>query len=391
MNNQIDENKILDAILNFKIEEIDSETRFWMIRTKKGYFYNEFIANQFVAVAWNIITKDTVISEQTRGTIANRIITDYPDIKRPTTAINKCVSFINEIKENDIIIIPSEGSKYITFAKAGEYYEEEENTLEIEQSVIKKIENNDVLINEVSCPYRKRRHISIIMTLKSEDINPNLFRAISNHHGISNLDGYAKNILSNIYNAYTYNNDVNIVFNVRKTGPISPRLLSGILYGVSDYLNNIEIEDEKISAQMNINSPGPIVFDIAQIFNTLRDAFPYFVGMLVIVGGGSMLTFKMPGVLDIIKQILLLPEEKRKAKAEADGLEISNFEKKMEIYEKIKSSGINPEDLKGSIEVVAENAVQLNVEPIESNNISILSVTSETSADNQPEDEVEDE
>ena len=57
MDSKINENKILNAILNFEIKEIDSETRFWMIRTKKGYFYDEFIANRFVAVAWNIITK----------------------------------------------------------------------------------------------------------------------------------------------------------------------------------------------------------------------------------------------------------------------------------------------------------------------------------------------
>lgn len=39
MDSKINENKILNAILNFEIKEIDSETRFWMIRTKKGYCY----------------------------------------------------------------------------------------------------------------------------------------------------------------------------------------------------------------------------------------------------------------------------------------------------------------------------------------------------------------
>ncbi|MBD9338129.1 MAG: hypothetical protein EGP69_09425 [[Ruminococcus] faecis] len=391
MDSKINENKILNAILNFEIKEIDSETRFWMIRTKKGYFYDEFIANRFVAVAWNIITKDTVISEQTKGTIANRILTDYPGIKRPTTAINKCVSFINEIKENDIIVIPSEGSRYITFARAGEYYEEKENTVEVEKTVIDSIENNTVLINEIACPYLKRRHIDIIMTVKSEDLNPNLFRAISNHHGISNLDGYAKNILSTIYNVYTYKNDINIVFNVRKTGPISPRLLSGILYGVSDYLSKLEIEDEKISTQININSPGPIDFNIIGIFNTVKDAFPYLFGLLVMVGGGSAFAFKVPGVIDIIKEILLLPEEKRKMQAEAEGIELDNLKKKVEIYNEIKSLGIQPENLVGSIDTIAQNAELLDVQPLENNNHPVTEPIPETSVEDQPEDEPEDE
>ena len=110
------ENEVLEEILNFEVKEIDSNTRFWMVRTKKGYFYDEFIANGYVALAWNNITKETVISEQTRKTLCNQIITSYPEIKRPNTVINKCNSFMNEVKEGDIIVIPSKKSRYITFA-----------------------------------------------------------------------------------------------------------------------------------------------------------------------------------------------------------------------------------------------------------------------------------
>lgn len=34
---------LYDEILNFQLLHIPSETRFWMVRTKKGYFYHEFI------------------------------------------------------------------------------------------------------------------------------------------------------------------------------------------------------------------------------------------------------------------------------------------------------------------------------------------------------------
>ena len=51
--NYSDELTVLNAILNYKIPEIPEDTRFWMIRTKKGYFYNEFIGKKFVALAWN--------------------------------------------------------------------------------------------------------------------------------------------------------------------------------------------------------------------------------------------------------------------------------------------------------------------------------------------------
>lgn len=35
--------ELLNSIDNFAIPKIPEETRFWMIRTQKGYFYNEFI------------------------------------------------------------------------------------------------------------------------------------------------------------------------------------------------------------------------------------------------------------------------------------------------------------------------------------------------------------
>ncbi|SCI20616.1 Uncharacterised protein [uncultured Eubacterium sp.] len=178
---------------------------------------------------------------------------------------------------------------------------------------------------------------------------------------------------------------------LKKTGPISPRLLSGILYGVSDYLSKLEIEDEKISTQININSPGPIDFNIIGIFNTVKDAFPYLFGLLVMVGGGSAFAFKVPGVVDVIKEILLLPEEKRKMQAEAEGIELDNLKKKVEIYNEIKSLGIQPENLVMSIDTIAQNAELLDVQPLENNNHPVTEPIPETSVEDQPEDEPEDE
>ena len=51
-----DQLALLDAIENFSVPIIPPTTHFWMIRTKKGYFYNEFLSKRFVAVAWNNIS-----------------------------------------------------------------------------------------------------------------------------------------------------------------------------------------------------------------------------------------------------------------------------------------------------------------------------------------------
>jgi len=109
------------------------------------------------------------------------------------------------------------------------------------------------------------------------------------------------------------------------------------------------------------------------------------------VGGGSAFAFKVPGVVDIIKEILLLPEEKRKMQAEAEGIELDNLKKKVEIYNEIKSLGIQPENLVGSIDTIAQNAELLDVQPLENNNHPVTAPIPETSVEDQPEDEPEDE
>lgn len=41
-----DQLALLDAIENFSVPIIPPTTHFWMIRTKKGYFYNEFLSKR---------------------------------------------------------------------------------------------------------------------------------------------------------------------------------------------------------------------------------------------------------------------------------------------------------------------------------------------------------
>lgn len=112
------ENEILTELLNYKIPVIPDTTRFWMVRTQKGYFYSEFIAKKFVAIAWNNIDKNTDFSDQAREQLLDDVMIRYPEINRPSTVVNKCNHFIHEIKENDILVIPSRGSEYISFALA---------------------------------------------------------------------------------------------------------------------------------------------------------------------------------------------------------------------------------------------------------------------------------
>lgn len=383
-----EENELLDWLSGFSIPIIPRTTRFWMIRTKKGYFYNEFISKRFVALAWNNITENTDFSESSRDSLKDDILMEFSEIQRPSTVINKCISFINEIHTDDILVIPSARSSYITFALAGDYFEDDTKTVELEKNIIFRIEHHDVDINDVSCPYRKRRHITLLRTVKNEELNYSLCRAISNYHGISNLDSYAKQILNALYNYYMLENDISLVFSVRKQTPIGPRSINSLLYGATEFLSVI-VPEERISTQVTLNSPGDIIFLLDQVKDFLTNNWTYIFGILVVLGGGSAFSFKLPGIIDIIKSIFSAKDEYRLKHAEADEKELQVLEKKLKLYNEIKASGINPETLNTPIDALVSGCATLEVEPIVLDDETAATLSAEASMQESPDTEDE--
>lgn len=79
------EDDILEGLLHFSIPVIPDDTRFWMIRTQKGYFYDEFLAKKYVALAWNNIDMSTDFSEQSKELLKD----DIMFFKKPEMLKNK--------------------------------------------------------------------------------------------------------------------------------------------------------------------------------------------------------------------------------------------------------------------------------------------------------------
>ncbi|MFG6334824.1 MAG: hypothetical protein K1W20_05035 [Lachnospiraceae bacterium] len=357
------EDDILEGLLHFSIPVIPDDTRFWMIRTQKGYFYDEFLAKKYVALAWNNIDMSTDFSEQSKELLKDDIMLKYPEINRPSVVINKCINFIHEVKENDILVIPSKGSQYVTFAFAGEYFEDSSKTETLEHTVIDRIKNNDVDINDVSCPYKKRRKIQLLRTVKSEKLNYALYRAISNYHGISNFDAYGNQILNTLYNYYCFKGTAVLVYNICKTDPIKPRELAGLLYANTECLSMIT-DENYISTQMALNSPGEAIYMLEKIYTYAKENWGLLFGLLVFLGGGSAFSFHVSGIIDIIKNIISAPSDIKLKKMEADEKELAVLTKRLEVYEKLKASGIDPEKLQQPLSTLNKYTQSLQAEPI---------------------------
>ncbi|WP_346704920.1 hypothetical protein [uncultured Agathobaculum sp.] len=175
-----------------KIPIFQDDTAFWMIRTKGGNFYDEFLRNSYIAIGWNYLSKsklDSTLEGQLREELKH---TKYPE-KNAGTAIGKSNRFVYTIKSNDIALIV--GSNRVAFAIIGEYFEGDPDmcTVTRELEVHSQIETHTYPGN--ACPYLKRRSIQLISEYEISQLSPVLFKCLArNHHSLSDLHSYGKNI-----------------------------------------------------------------------------------------------------------------------------------------------------------------------------------------------------
>ena len=203
-----------------EIPIIDDSTNFWMIRSKKGVFYSEFIDNCFIAIGWNALTSSNLSSNDDDNLKSHLSSSGYTD-KMMGTAVNKCHRFVDEVKEGDIAMVV--GKNEIAFACIGSYYEfdDESTTVENELEVIAQIDNRSYKGGR--CPYKKRRHITIINKINIDVVSPTIYKClVANRHSLSNLCDYADAIISASYDVAYYKNRLIVKYHITQPRDINP-------------------------------------------------------------------------------------------------------------------------------------------------------------------------
>ena len=375
-NEEIAEANFIDDALKYTIRNIDENKKFWMIRTKKGFFFQEFIADQFVALGWNSITQETDFGKSQEEDLKEHIKNRYGDSK-PLGAINKCKSFIFDINAGDYILIPSRRSERIAIAKAGEYYEDESKKVIDELTVIPKIDSEEKEILDVKCPYKKRRHIEVLKIISPALMNYNLRQAVSNYHGLSNLDKYGEGILNCLYDCYIYKNNLNIAINVKQTNPLNSRQISKLLYSFTEFVYAISNVDD-ISTTINLNSPGSIRMKLKNAVDVLKGAKIPLIFIFLTITGGKGLGFELPGIVGTVRDIktLEIAIEKEKADLEKEKEEvktqrIENMSKVLELYKTAEEEGVDIQYILQQLETLNSLKVDLQFESEDIGDIDI--------------------
>ena len=315
------------------IEDISEDTNFWLVRTNGGRFYTEYKEYSFIALGWNYVDSENVY-ENDEGELKQlkEELERIYEKKKGGTIFNKCVRFIDEMSEGDIVMVPNAENEEVFFARVGDYYEEEIDYIR-EIEVLKRLNDKEDYGIQLKCPYKKRRKIEVIKVIKGCRLNPNLFRALASSHGISNINKYSDFVLSSIHNLYIRNNKLNLVVNIEQTEGIDGKEFSSLVYNLCDILTLGE-EEVKVTTQANINSPGDIVtiVEVANnIYDYLRDNW-----IMLFLAYGALAGIKIGPI-----QINSLPEaimkwikdssEIKNKNAVTGGVKLDNDIKKLEL------------------------------------------------------------
>ncbi|WP_265131242.1 hypothetical protein [Chryseobacterium oranimense] len=233
-----------------KVENFNSDRNYWLVRTDYGKNFEDFYKGKYIAIGWDYLTLDEIKSKsvsEIKQKIAKHDNLDFSITKQKrkiTLAYNKINTFLN-LKEGDIIVVPTRNSSRLAFGEiVGEPYEEKEA-----------LESGD---------YFKRRNVKWIDLESIYKLDPNLRQLKANQHSISNINRYAPFIDKVVGNLFKKGDNTHYVLNFETQDDINFRDLNALMADIDKLV--IEINKEfnfnedldNFFVKINLQSPGTI-------------------------------------------------------------------------------------------------------------------------------------
>ena len=244
----------------FEVDYID-ERSYWFVRTNAGEYYDEFKNEGYIAVGFNEITDPNLIEKSEEDPVYKKALiekiktsAELDDTKsiKPGLIINQLKRFILEMNVNDIVLIPSLNSQYITFGKI---------VSDVEIATLNATDDQDD-----KCPYIKRRKVRWLKTISRDKLDPYLYKAIYSHHVITNVSDSKSYINRSLSSVYVESNKAHITFKVNTTDEVSLADIRPLLYGFENIAKLAQLpadiikDAEEAKIKINVQSPGPIEY-----------------------------------------------------------------------------------------------------------------------------------
>jgi predicted Mrr-cat superfamily restriction endonuclease len=312
MNSQFNFKSELDAFADF-LPSIDSNKKYWLVRTKAGELYDTFRSNSIVALNHNEVSLSDIsaINDFAAGdpnkkhiAIKSRVLIEHEkrmqidsedgiDTRRVSLISSQIYKFIYEMTKGDTVLIPSYNSDIISFGII-----QESNIGNFGPDELRKI-NSDAIL---------KKRVKWIADLKRLDMDPYLFKMFTAHQAINEVGQYADVIERSIGDFFILDDEAHTIINVENEKDIpavdlfkmGAEILS-LVDEISAYFD-LDISSKDIQVTINLNSPGKIDLKSRIKKTTI------ILGLILLVAGGGYEdkaghSFKTDGLPGIIKAI----------------------------------------------------------------------------------------
>lgn len=302
------------ANIEKNLPHLDSFSNYWLFRANGGEFFTDFKLNEYIGISWNEITIDQIkkcnnsvnelkrllysldkYKSKDKNVITNnseeldlfKFLEDFdiPEIsnsipRKISNAASQLLRFVNDIKINDTVIVPSKNSETLLVGKVtGEPFEFNEEEKDI-----------NLLSTENSYKhsgYLKRIPVKWMGSFQRNDADAKLYKLIYSQHTINNANEYRNIINRALFDAYILDDsELHLTYYINKESGISGKALGQF---VSCYSKLYELlsNDSEMQVKINVQSPGPVESTAKKIFCGLIAFTLLAIGTNTVYAGGK--------------------------------------------------------------------------------------------------------
>ena len=231
----------LDYTRVIKVGYVPNDCNYWFVRTQGGRLFKEFYNGNYIAIGWNNIHIDIIKNYSPYKSLHAVVEKYYPTEQRKGLTTSHLNNFVNNMHINDIVIIPSRGSKILAFGIiTSEAYEDS---------------------NTDNCEFFKRRNVKWIKNSPIEELDPALSIIKYKEATISRIDKMSALIDRHLAGfLYQKGRLTTLVFDAGIDGDIPYNNISNFMNSLIKIVKDFypDIPTDEIYLKINIQSRGKI-------------------------------------------------------------------------------------------------------------------------------------
>lgn len=325
--------ELLERIID-EIPKLDSSSDYWLIRSNSGEYYTDFNINSYIGIGWNEITLQDIIdannsTDQLKPVLKQKMKIDSE--KEPTenvygSAAGQMLRFVNNIKINDIVVVPSEKSERFLVGKVtGKPFEISDKEL---------TESIDEELHYTKSDFKKRIKVQWLGWFRREDADSALYKMIYTHNTLSTVNDYRSFINRALLPYYIQDDKLYLTYKVTETSDIQGMYLGQFVYQYSK-INFLLSPENRLDSKVNVQSNGVVEFISESVKAGLLIFFLVSSGGITLLGGKVTLfgkEFEATGLLRSIKSYIQNNKEKQ---IDLDTKQLEYLEKAAETAKKL--------------------------------------------------------